>query len=102
MLVLAPAACCLAGIAAHEVLLTLSRSVRAGLAERQAQKVVPVGTDKGGDKGSKTSFKASGKSSRKGAFTDGGKVSHLHIDNKVHAASCDEGRDPRYRRDCLI
>ncbi|KAK9810592.1 hypothetical protein WJX73_002972 [Symbiochloris irregularis] len=33
MLVLAPAACCLAGIAAHEALLTLTRSVRVGYAE---------------------------------------------------------------------
>ena len=31
MLVLAPAACCLAGIAANEALLTLSRSVRGRL-----------------------------------------------------------------------
>ena len=32
MLVLAPAACCLAGIAAHEALLTLTRSIRGRLA----------------------------------------------------------------------
>lgn len=73
MLVLAPAACCLAGIAAHEVLLTLSRSVRTGLANRAADKA--DGADKVADKAASkpASFKASGKNSKKGA-ADGGKV----------------------------
>ena len=52
MLVLAPAACCLAGIAAHEALLTLTRSIRGRLAARaQSPMEGCVNLDSSGDKG---------------------------------------------------
>ena len=81
MLVLAPASCCLAGIATHEVMLTLTRSVRAGLADRAAARdaaaAQPAPAPDKGTKGG--SFKSGGpKGSRKNASSDGSKVRGQH------------------------
>ena len=76
MLVLAPAACCLAGIAAHEALLTLTRSIRGRLAAKaQSPMEGAVNLDGSADKASDAAPakpELSKRASRKAA--DGGKV----------------------------
>ena len=84
MLVLAPAACCLAGTAAHEALLTLTRSIRGRLAAKaQSPMEGSVNLDSGADKGPGREAAAaarpelSKRASRKAG--DGGKVGLLWV-----------------------